>query len=100
MVIYRSNEFIKWFESEKPKIRLQIDARLLRIEIDNHLGNHKNLGGELSELKFNNGNRIYYTIKRVGEQTMFLILGGNKNGQQKDISKAKKICEKIHAEET
>ncbi len=27
---------------------------------------------------------------------MFLILGGNKNGQQKDINKAEKVAEKIH----
>jgi putative addiction module killer protein len=46
----------------------------------------------MSELKFNNGNRIYYTIKN----DMILILGGNKNGQQKDIDKANKVAEKIH----
>ena len=87
MVIYRSAAFTKWFESQSLKIRDQIAARLDRIQTDNHFGMHKSLGDGLWELKFNNGNRIYYTIRN----DMFLILGGNKNGQQKDINKAKKI---------
>lgn len=91
MTIYRSAEFTKWLESQSQKIRDQIAARLERIVSHGHFGTRKDLGDNLWELKFNNGNRIYYMIKTVNGQQMFLILGGNKNGQQKDINKAKKV---------
>lgn len=50
----------------------------------------------LFEIKFNNGNRIYYTEKMIKGKFVILILGGNKNGQQKDIKKAQKAAEEIH----
>jgi putative component of toxin-antitoxin plasmid stabilization module len=43
------------------KVQRQIEARLAKIEVDGHFGNHKHLVSDLWELKFNNGNRIYYT---------------------------------------
>lgn len=96
MKILKSDAFNKWFNKETEKIQRQIEARLVKIELENYLGNHKHLVGDLWELKFNNGNRIYYTIKKIEDQTMFLILGGNKNGQQKDINKAEKVAKEIH----
>lgn len=98
MVIARSKEFIEWFEGEAPKTQAIIDSRLERIIAHNHYGDRKNLGGDLYELRFKNGNRIYYTIKKVGTETMFLILGGNKNGQQKDINKAAKTAKEVQGE--
>jgi len=44
---------------------------------------------QLWELNFNDGRRIYYTI--IPEKNLILLLGGNKNGQKKDIQKARKI---------
>ncbi len=96
MKIFKSDSYIRWTETQPIKIQKQIEARLIKILDDNYFGNHKHLVGELWELKFNNGNRIYYTIKIINEQTVFLILGGNKNGQQKDISKAEKVAKEIH----
>ena len=93
MVVFRFADFTKWFDGEAPKIQAQIRARIERIQTSNHFGDHKHLDGDLWELKFNNGNRIYYTIKNG----MFLILGGNKNGQSKNIGKAKKIAKEIQA---
>ena len=94
--ILKSDAYSKWFKTETAKIQRQIEARLVKIELENYLGNHKHLVGDLWELKFNNGNRIYYTIKKIEDQTMFLILGGNKNGQQKDINQAEKVAKEIH----
>ena len=96
MKLLKSDAFNKWAQKQSVKIQRQIEARLSRVELEGYLGNHKYLMGYLWELKFNNGNRIYYTIKEINRQTMFLILGGNKNGQQKDINKAEKVAEKIH----
>lgn len=91
MVIKRSDDFKKWFDGETLKVQTQIENRLSKIELDGHFGSNKYLGDGLWELKFNNGNRIYYTIKN----DMFLILGGNKNGQDKDIKKSKKVAKAI-----
>lgn len=98
MKTLKSDEFNRWFKKQPNKIRVQILARLVRVEESNHFGTHKKLKTYLWELKFNNGNRIYYTIKTVNEEIMFIILGGNKNGQQKDIDKAEKIANQIHSE--
>jgi putative addiction module killer protein len=97
--ILKSEEFEDWFETQTLKTRDQIFSRLSRIESFGHFGSHKLLKGHLWELKFNNGNRIYYTFKIVEGTTIFLILGGNKNGQEKDINKASKAAEEIHAQE-
>lgn len=55
----------------------------------------KDLGDFLSELKWVNGRRVYYAIMEddSGELTL-VILGGNKNGQDSDIKKARKILKK------
>ncbi|MGZ3794720.1 MAG: hypothetical protein ACXVB1_00040 [Pseudobdellovibrionaceae bacterium] len=96
MVIFRSENFTTWFNKQPAKIQAQIESRISRIVEENYFGTINKVGEYCYELKFNNGNRIYYTIKN----DMFLILGGNKNGQQKDINKANKVAEKIHSEET
>ena len=47
---------------------------------------------KISELKWDNGRRIYYA--HLVQQNILLLLGGNKNGQDKDIRKAQKIFTK------
>jgi putative addiction module killer protein len=92
-----SEDFLEWFEKQSAKIRSQIAERFLRIKSDRHFGIYKKLSPFLWELKFNNGNRIYYTLIFVKNEVMVVILGGNKNGQSKDIKKAQGVAENIHA---
>jgi putative addiction module killer protein len=92
----KTAEYSNWFESQTDKIRAQIDARLLKIQEHDHYGHVKRLSSVLFEIKFNNGNRIYCTEKIIDGKTVILILGGNKNGQDKDIKRAQKVAEKIH----
>jgi hypothetical protein len=40
-------------------------------------------------LRWKEGRRIYYAY--IPEKKILLLLGGNKNGQDKDVSKAKAI---------
>lgn len=90
---FRQHElYIKWLQNQSPKSQGQIDRRLQKIELHNHFGHVRNLGGGLAELKFNDGRRIYFSV--TGENEITLILGGNKNGQEKDIKKAKKLLHK------
>jgi putative addiction module killer protein len=85
----RKKLFVDWMSSLRKKEQAQVDARLDRIEEEGHFGSIRNLGDGLWELKFNNGNRIYYA--RTGETEITLISGGNKNGQDSDIKKAKNL---------
>jgi putative addiction module killer protein len=45
------------------------------------------------ELKWKSGLRVY--TARVGQMVIVVLGGGNKNGQDKDIQKAKKVLGKI-----
>lgn len=91
----RTPDFIEWYESQRPKEKAQIAKRLANVEEYGHFGTTKDLGDFLAELKWVNGRRVYYAIMEdeTGELTL-LILGGNKNGQDADIKKARKILKK------
>ncbi|MHC4874257.1 MAG: type II toxin-antitoxin system RelE/ParE family toxin [Planctomycetota bacterium] len=83
--------FDKWLMKLKDKTsRARIINRLDHIQLGN-FGDHKNLGGNLFELRFffGSGFRIYYTIKN--KQVVILISGGNKSSQSKNIDKARDI---------
>jgi putative addiction module killer protein len=88
--------YLDWLKMQPPKVRAQIDSRLQRIEAHDHYGCVRRLSVVLFEIKFNNGNRIYYTEKVLNTKKVVLILGGNKNGQDEDIRRAQKIAEQIH----
>ena len=92
----KTEEYLNWVKAQTLKIRIQIAGRLERIQESGHYGHVRKLSSILFEIKFNNGNRIYCTEKVIEGRTVILILGGNKNGQEKDIKKAQKIAEKIH----
>lgn len=91
-------EYAAWYDKQTAKVRVQIESRLQKIRDHGHYGHVRKLSSILFELKFNNGNRIYCTEKIVDGKVVILILGGNKNGQEKDIKKAQKTAEKIHAD--
>lgn len=87
--------FDKWLASIKNvKHRARIIKRFDYIEMGN-FGDHKPVGSDLFELRFffGSGFRIYYTIK--GNTVVFIINGGDKNSQQKDIKKAKMILKEL-----
>ena len=96
VVFLKFKEYSDWYEEQTAKIRAQIDGRLEKIRDFGHYGHVKKLSSVLYEIKFNNGNRIYYTERMINGEVLILILGGNKNGQDKDIKKAQKAAEKIH----
>lgn len=90
--VFSTVEYDEWFDSETPKSKFQIQDRLLRITAEGYFGHIKDLDKDLWELKFNDGRRIYYTI--IPKSNLLLLLGGNKNGQDKDIRKARNILSK------
>jgi len=93
--IYESEEYLDWLITQTFKSKRQIENRLLKIEDEGHFGHIGYLdkdGDDLRELKFNDGRRIYYVIIPVAH--VILLLGGNKNGQDKDIKKARNLIAK------
>jgi putative addiction module killer protein len=87
-------DFEKWLNSQRGKDYAQIVARLARIQIHGHFGHIKELGDGVSELKFNNGIRVYFSVRSHQDRIVIILLGGNKNGQDKDIKKAKGLLHK------
>jgi putative addiction module killer protein len=90
--LLKTNEYHKWIQKQPAFDKVQIALRLSRIEVDGHFGIHKYLGNNIWELKWGNGWRVYYA--HIPVKKILLLLGGNKNGQTKDITRAKKICKK------
>lgn len=83
--------FDQWFRSLPDSvIRARIQARLNRIRLGN-LGDSKNLGGGVHELRldFGPGYRIYFAH---AERSIVLLLGGgDKSTQRKNVARAKQL---------
>ena len=93
--INTTNIFDKWLTGVKDtQHRARIISRFDHIQLGN-FGDHKNLGGNLFELRFffGPGFRTYYTIK--GGKIIFLLCGGDKSTQSKDIKKARTIMDEL-----
>jgi putative addiction module killer protein len=80
--------FRAWLQDLDQATRARVQARILRFESGN-LGDHKQVGGGVSEarLAFGPGYRVYFV--RSGKELVLLLLGGDKGSQRKDISLAK-----------
>ncbi len=89
--ILKTSEFEKWLTDQQPKLRTQILARLDLVAMG-HFGNHKRFEG-LIELRWLNGTRVYSFL--WGSAIVVALYGGNKNAQNRDIQKAKKIRDEV-----
>lgn len=90
--IYNTPEYDEWLEEQSAKCQVQIRVRVSHIQDDGYFGDHKDVNDNVWELKWKNGRRVYYAY--IPEKKILLLLGGNKNGQDKDIRQAKKILSK------
>ena len=89
--VFKTPEFIAWHTKQPPKTKAIITARLDLLSIG-HLGNYKKFEG-LLELRWKNGMRVYSFM--WGNSIVVALYGGNKNGQNNDIKKAKKIRDEV-----
>ena len=84
-------EYDEWERALPKKDQQQIAKRFALIQEEGHFGTHHSVSTDNSvwELTWRNGRRIYYSIVR--ELNVLVILGGSKNGQEKDIERARNI---------
>lgn len=90
--VEETNYFSKWLLKLKDiQGKVSIIRRLNRVKLGN-FGDFKSLGDDIFELRIKTGPgyRIYFMNK--GEKIVFLLLGGDKSTQIKDIKKAKEIA--------
>jgi putative addiction module killer protein len=89
-----TQEFEDWLVSRTKKERLQIYDRFDAISREGYFGDHKSVTDDNSvwELRWVNGRRIYYSY--LPQTEIIILLGGNKNGQKKDIARAERILSK------
>ncbi len=86
-----TNQYDKWFfKLKESTVKIRVLARLNRVENGN-FGDFKQISPSLFELRFffGAGLRIYYTIQ--DSNVVFLLAGGDKSSQEKDIKKATEL---------
>lgn len=96
--VKETKEYQDWVKKQTTKEQAQIQARIARVRIDGHFGMAKKLAESLAELKWGNGRRVYFTLAKdedQGESMILLLIGGNKNSQERDIRKAKSILRNL-----
>lgn len=91
MRVFRTAAFIEWYFKVDPKTRVQVNARIERIVSEGHFGMVRRFEG-ITELKWKSGLRVYLVERHPN---LILLLGGTKNGQDKDIHKAKRLLREI-----
>ena len=76
------------------RARASILTRLERIE-DGNFGDHRSVGGGISELRVNvgQGYRVYYTIRQ--QTVVTLLCGGDKASQRRDIRQAQQMAKEV-----
>lgn len=95
MDIRSTPEFDQWLDGLDPKARTQVDDRLDRIRQHDHFGDMKHLGDDLFELRWRSGRRVYFAfIADDGGAAAVMLLGGEKNGQKRQIVQARRLLER------
>jgi len=97
--IYKTEQgkdpFKEWYKKLDTRLQMKILARLEAVQQGN-LGEHKFLSDGVSELKFRDGIRIYYS--EINKVIVLLLCGGGKNtkrDQNRDIEKAKELLKEF-----
>jgi putative addiction module killer protein len=74
-----------WFNDLDNSLKSKVIFRLEKLS-RGQLGEYKKLPKGISELKFKNGLRIYFS--ETEQEIILLLIGGNKSKQSNDIKKA------------
>ena len=92
MELLYTEVFERWLKRLRDqRVKASIVVRLRRIE-EGNLGDHRSVGGGVSELRISvgQGYRVYYTVRRA--TVVVLLCGGAKSSQQRDIRRAQQLA--------
>lgn len=95
--VHRSKKYKSWYRSLSGKDQGIVDTRIDTYIEKGLLLKSKSLDSTygLYEFKWGSGLRVYYAFIEDSEgRLMLLLLGGNKNSQQSDITEVKNIIVK------
>lgn len=93
--VRQTEEFIKWFRRLRDtRARGRINLRIKRLSLGNP-GDVRPVGGGVSELRvdYGPGYRVYFV--RQERASVVLLNGGNKDTQERDISKAHDLARSL-----
>jgi len=100
MKIVQSSHFDRWLKKLADGLdKSRIIRHLERIRESGDLGDWSSVGDGVFELRFffGPGYRVYFT--RRGESVIILLIGGDKDTQNRDIEKAKQIAKEYDNED-
>ena len=95
MNVLYTDTFENWLKKLRDqRAKVAMASRIERME-DGNFGDHRSVGGGVSELRINvgKGYRAYYTIRR--NTVVILLCGGDKSSQQQDIKLAQQMTSKL-----
>lgn len=98
LTFLRTSEFDRWLAGlEDSKGRARVAHRIVSAQLGN-FGDCRPVGEGVSEMRvhFGPGYRVYFT--RIGEIVYWLLLGGNKSKQKRDIQRALKMARELREE--
>jgi len=96
--LVRTREFAEWLLALRDKrAKARIVERTARLA-DGNPGHSRSVGSGVVELKidYGPGYRVYYV--RRGPRLIFLLCGGDKSTQDRDIRRAVKIADELPKE--
>ncbi len=97
MIVLRQTEtFSRWLSRLSDQIgRARILARLKRIQTTGNMGDVKPVGEGVSEIRIDTGPgyRLYFV--RRENTVIFLLCGGDKSTQDRDISRARELAKTL-----
>lgn len=96
--VEQSKTFKAWLNDLRDGVaRVRITARIVMAK-EGHLGDCEPVGDGVHEMRVHvgPGYRLYFVHR--GERIIFLLLGGNKSSQSRDIKRAKAMAEEIDKE--
>lgn len=84
----KSDAFNNWLSALKDRVAKARIAKRIRSAELGHFGDTRPVGEGVHEMRvhFGPGYRLYYTQR--AERVYWLLLGGDKSGQQRDIEQA------------
>ena len=94
MEVRKTDEYEVWFRKLRDaRAKAVINLRIKRIENTGNLGDYKDLGGDINELRifYGPGYRIYFENR--GNEIVLLLNAGDKSSQRRVINRARKLKE-------